>query len=243
MELFKKIMNMPKMRKEVIARRVKLMEDLRTQYIESGEVVRMHVRLQKGNDKTGANCYTVSLVPILDCGKNCKHCSDYCYDVRNVCWKSSVMRDRARNSAIHLTDRARYWREIEEQIFKLCATEVRLNVGGDLDALDFYYLKKVAAHCPRTMFLFFTKSIEEINAFLDENKFTDNVKAMLSYDNQMESFENKHNIPVAYIRDKDGYTDAPKDAEECNGNCSRCAFVGNGCWYLKKGGSVVFDAH
>lgn len=48
MELFKRIMNMPKMRKEVIARRVKLMEDLRTQYIESGEVARMHVRLQKG---------------------------------------------------------------------------------------------------------------------------------------------------------------------------------------------------
>lgn len=30
----------------------------------------LHVVLQRGNRKTGANCWTVSLLPVIDC-KNC----------------------------------------------------------------------------------------------------------------------------------------------------------------------------
>ena len=87
---------------EVIAGRVRTMLDMREEFLK--DIDNVHVKLQKGNSKTGANCWTVSLIPIADCGHNCKNCRKECYDVINVCWQPPVQRDRARNSAIHKAD-------------------------------------------------------------------------------------------------------------------------------------------
>lgn len=228
---------------EAISKRVKQMVNKREEYIRSGEVENLHVKLQKGNRKTGTNCWTVSLIPIADCGKNCKECSKDCYDVRNDCWMPSVQNDRARNSAIHKSDIARYWNEINIQIKANFVTELRINVGGDLTLQDFYYIKKIAEENPKTMILFFTKAYEDLNSFLDETEFPSNVKKIMSAwkDTPM---ENKHNVPVSHVLWEDGSTTAPEyGAVYCGGNCSECAFNGEGCWNLKNGESVIFKAH
>ena len=50
----------------------KMREDL------SRNVDSMHVKkLMPGNTKTGINCFTISLLPILDC-PNCAHCMYEC---------------------------------------------------------------------------------------------------------------------------------------------------------------------
>ena len=54
-----------KMKRETIIRRLQKMTNRRDEIIKEG-VENYHVRLMKGNDKTGVNCYTVSLIPIAD---------------------------------------------------------------------------------------------------------------------------------------------------------------------------------
>ena len=81
----KKIKNMSI---DTIMGRVQTMVNLRNEYEK--EIDNVHVKLQQGNSKTGKNVYTVSLIPIADCGKNCKECKKECYDVINVCFQPKV---------------------------------------------------------------------------------------------------------------------------------------------------------
>ena len=127
----KKIKNMSM---EFIIGRVKKMFDLRTEYMK--DIDNVHVKLQQGNSKTGRSVYTVSLIPIVDCGKNCKECKKECYDIINVCFQPAVQNDRARNSAVHKMDIKRFWDEVSYGIKYNCVETLRINVGGDVCAED-----------------------------------------------------------------------------------------------------------
>ena len=226
---------------ETIMNRVKKMVDLRSKYML--DIENLHIKLQKGNSKTGQNCWTVSLIPIADCGRNCKECKKNCYDVCNVCYQPSVQNDRARNSALHKADRERFWQEVDLQIKANFVQELRINVGGDLDDEDFPYVAKLGSDNPKTMILFFTKNYEGINSFLDKNNFPKNVKSLMSAWKDTE-MDNPHNLPCSHVLWEDGSTTAPEyGAVFCGGNCSECAFKGEGCWTLKNGEHVIFKAH
>lgn len=225
---------------EAIVKRVDKIVNVRKEMLK--DVKNLHVKLQKGNKKTGQNCWTVSLLPIVDCA-NCSKCKKNCYDIRNDLIYPTVIADRAKNSAIHKTDPCRYWKEIDLQIKANCVTELRLNVGGDLTDNDFEYVKVLGEENPNTMILFFTKNYKGINAFLENHKFPKNVKPIMSTWEGMK-MDNPHKLPQSHVLYKDGKTTAPKyGAVYCGGNCSECAFKGEGCWNLKKGEHVIFNAH
>lgn len=225
---------------EAIEKRVnKILEE---RIIRIANITEQHVRLQKGNRKTGAKCWTVSLAPIIDC-INCDGCYPNCYDIRNDVIYPQVIEDRARNSAIHKIDPQRYWAEISNQIRENSVTELRINVGGDLTDEDFGYVKALGRVNPDTMILFFTKNYDGINKFLDNDSFTSNVHPIMSAWEGME-MKNPHNLPCSHVLYEDGRTTAPKyGAVYCGGNCSECALKGEGCWNLKKGEHVIFKAH
>ena len=122
------------------------------------DVNNSHVKIQKGNAKTGINCWTISLMPVIDC-KNCTRCKMECYDFWNDMIYPAIIKDRARNSAIHKTDLKRYWKEIGDQIKANFITELRINVGGDLLFDDFVEIAKIARKNPRCDFLFFYKKL------------------------------------------------------------------------------------
>ncbi len=225
---------------EAITRRVKKMEKLRDEYLEHIDDV--HIRLQQGNTKTGKNCWTVSLIPILDC-VNCTECKYNCYDICNVCFQPVVQNDRARNSALHKADPCRFWEEVDMQIKANYVMELRINVGGDLTDNDFEYIKVLGEENPKTKILFFTKNYDGINKFLNNNSFPDNVSVLMSAWIGME-MDNPHNLPCSHVLWEDGTTSAPDfGAYYCSGNCSECAFKGEGCWNLKHGEHVIFKAH
>ena len=93
------------------------------------------------------------------------------------------------------------------------------------------------------MILFFTKNYKGINKFLDNNSFPSNVRPIMSAWENME-MDNPHNLPNSHVLYEDGRTTAPEyGAVYCGGNCSECAFKGEGCWNLKNGEHVVFMAH
>lgn len=225
---------------EAIEKRVnKILEERK---IRLADIKNQHVVLQKGNSKTGVNCWTVSLAPIIDC-INCDKCSQQCYDIRHdLIYKQSI-NDRARNSAIHKAEPDRYWAEIDLQIKANFVTQLRLNVGGDLTDNDFEYVKVLGEENPKTMILFFTKNYKGINKFLEKNRFPENVHPIMSAWEGMER-ENPHNLPQSHVLYEDGRTTAPQyGAVYCGGNCSECAFKGEGCWNLKEGEHVIFRAH
>lgn len=225
---------------EAIENRIKKLIEKRNEMINN--IDNVHVKLQKGNRKTGSNCYTVSLAPIIDCS-NCSGCKGQCYDIRNDVIYPQVIADRAKNSAIHKMQPNRYWHEIDQQIKANFVTELRLNVGGDLTDNDFEYVATLGKENPRTMILFFTKNYKGINKFLENNSFPENVKPIMSAWEGME-MDNPHNLPCSHVLYEDGRTTAPEyGAVYCGGNCSECAFNGDGCWNLKHGEHVIFKAH
>lgn len=245
-----------KMTVTAIARRVKKMINKRSEYIRKG-VENFHVRVQKGNDKTGEDCWTVSLIPIADCPHKCaeiKAKTDKdtvergnggcgftgCYDVQNVCYLPNVQDGRAINSAIHLKDRSRYWREVEAFVIANGVRELRINVGGDVDFLDMCYIDNMAKRIHDCDFLFFTKDDDGLNMFLDARDFQPNVHYLLSVWPGME-VKNPHNVPESHLIWEDGSTTLPeyaKNVSYCGGNCSECHKGTSGCWHMKKADCV-----
>ena len=214
---------------------------LRAKHEENIENI--HVKLQNGNSKTGRIVNTVSLIPIVDCA-NCNQCKTKCYDIRNDCLYPSVQNDRARNSAIHRLDRERYWREIEEQVIAYRVYALRINVGGDVDFMDMAMIREMAERNRKTEFLFFTKNYADANLFLEKYpELPENMHMIFSRWEGMEC-DNRNNMPEAHILWKDGSTTAPHyGAYYCQGDCTDCLISGEGCWKLKKGEHVVFNAH
>ena len=122
-------------------------------------------------------------------------------------------------------------------------TELRINVGGDLSDDDFAYVTELGRKNPRTMILFFTKNYKGINKYLTNNDFPENVKTLMSASKGID-MENPNNLPCSHVLWEDGTTTAPQyGAVYCGGNCSECAFKGEGCWNLKKDEHVIFKAH
>lgn len=229
-----------KISKEAIRNRVAKWESIIKEKME--HVNELHVKLMKGNRKTGISVWTVSLTPIIDC-KNCKNCMWDCYDAKSDMIYPSVVDSRTTNSAIHKADPKRYWKEIDEQIKQNNAKELRINVGGDLDDNDFKFVADLGVNNPNTRILFFTKNYKGINKFLSENQFPNNVSTIMSAWLDME-MDNPYNLPCSHVLYEDGKTTAPEyGAIYCNGNCTECAIEGNGCWDLNKGEHVIFKAH
>ena len=48
----------PRISKEVMEKRLNNMLELREMYLN--DIENVHIRLQKGNEKTGVNCFTIS---------------------------------------------------------------------------------------------------------------------------------------------------------------------------------------
>ena len=227
---------------DAVARFVKKATALRESFME--RVNDLHVRLMPGNDKTGRNCMTVSLLPVVDC-YNCKECKYHCYDLQHDVINKGCLEQRLINSTIHQADPERYWGEIEKEVKSQFVTELRINVGGDLRGYDFDFVNDLGIHVPACDSLFFTKNYCECNSWLDKHNgsFVDNVQCIYSRWPGMH-MENPYHMPESHILWENGSTTAPAyGAYFCGGNCSYCHFYKEGCWKLNKNEHVLFKAH
>ena len=206
-------------------------------------VADLHVKFSYGNRKTGANVPSVSLIPVEDC-PNCKVCKNGCYDVRNVCFQTTVQKSRANNSAIFHADPDRYFREIEAGCKFL--RFFRWHVGGDMVTRSYFLnVVRIAENIPQCEFLIFTKLYGVVNKWLAEgNKLPSNLHLIFS-DWVGAKFENPYNVPVSSPVWADG-SRGPHATDKfswCPGFCEDCAAAGSGCWGLKNGETVLFNAH
>lgn len=232
---------------EKVSSRVRSMVAIRRNYIETG-ADGLTVRFSTGNRKTGAAVPSVSLIPVADCG-NCKVCAGGCYDVRNVCFQKSVQVSRAVNSAIFHSNPEKYFNEIRR--FVRFARFFRWHVGGDVAGLGYWLqVVAIALETPACEFLIFTKEFDLVNSWLDAgNVLPKNLHVIFS-DWRGQKMDNPYNLPISspVWFDADGREiergpHCTPAAVWCPGSCEDCAAVCGGCWGLKNGETVLFEAH
>lgn len=204
-----------------------------------------HVKFSTGNRKTGAQVPSVSLIPVADCG-NCAVCAKGCYDVRNVCFQTTVQKARANNSAILRYDPEKYFSEVLGYVAKKRVKFFRWHVGGDIK--NHIYLRnmvRIAEQNPACQFLAFTKMYDLVNDWLDNvGPLPENLHIIFS-DWRGAEFENPHGLPVSSQLWPDG-TKGPHCTDRsflCPGSCEECAEKGVGCWVADKGDTILFVAH
>ena len=204
-----------------------------------------HVKFSTGNRKTGAQVPSVSLIPVADCG-NCAICARGCYDVRNVCFQTTVQKARANNSAIYKSYPLKYFNEIEEYIIKNRVRFFRWHVGGDIKSRWYLeWMAYIALVTPDCEHLAFTKMYDEVNEYIKKfGPLPSNLHIIFS-DWKGAEFDNPHGLPVSSPLWADG-TKGPHctdDAFICPGSCEECAEAWEGCWAAKKGQTILFEAH
>ena len=219
---------------EAVQKRVKDMLHFRDEV----DVENAHVKFSYDNRKTGALVPSVSLIPVADCC-NCSACKNGCYDIRNVCFQKTVQKARANNSAIAHKDPDKFFREVSGRMKSL--RYLRFFVGGDVINYGFFEgMVKCCNENPHCDVLAFTKAWVIPARWIDANgELPSNLHIILSEWRGVKVY-NPHNLPTSTPV---WPGDEPKDGIWCPGDCSACAEAGGGCWGLKKGERVLFEAH
>ena len=226
--------NYVEFKEQTIVDRVKKMVAMRDA-IE--DVSRLEVKFSYGNRKTGQLVPSVSLIPIADCG-NCKHCARGCYDVRNVCCYKASQAMRANNSAIAHKDPEMFFNDVSREM-KKCRW-FRFHAGADI-LNDGYFegMVRCAKENPNCKVLAFTKMFDIVNRWIDKNgDLPENLQIVFSEWRGME-IDNPHNLPTSRPVWKGDHI----EGIWCGGNCSTCAVNDCGCWSLKPGERILFEAH
>lgn len=197
------------------------------------------VKISPGNGKMGG-IQSVSLPSIITC-RECE-CHKKCYARRLERLRPSVRNAYRHNLEVLENDPDTYWREVEAAI--MLSRFFRFHVSGDIPNEE--YLDRMAEIAERNQhcqILCFTKKYEIVNNFIADNwALPDNLRIIFSVWDGLQ-LNNPYNLPAAYVKFKDGHTDAPDSAVICEGNCSECASTDVGCWTLQPGEAVVFHEH
>lgn len=229
--------------------RINSMLSIREGLIESG-VENLHIKISYGNRKTGVLVPSVSQIPVADC-LNCGICRAGCYDARNDVRYPTVQKSRANNSALLRHDPDRYFLELKQVIERAALKFFRYHVGGDLlNRSHFLRVVDLATKCPGCQFLVFTKLYGVINHYLDAGGVIPENLHVIFSDWRGAKFDNRHSLPVSspVWFDKNGaeIERGPHTTDKfvwCGGDCSMCAKSCAGCWGLKRGETVLFEAH
>lgn len=193
------------------------------------------------NSKLGAGVASVSMPAVVTCAPGVP-CAKLCYARKLEAYRKSVRDAYARNLQIYTENPRAFWIQVESAI--ACSRFFRFHVSGDIVNAD--YFKELCDVCARQCHckvMLFTKKYSIVNDYIAAGGvIPQNVSIIFSHWIGYK-MENPYNLPVAYVRFKDGTTCAPGDAVACTGDCTQCALCGRGCWTLKNGQSVVFDEH
>ena len=191
------------------------------------------------NSKLSGEIPSVSM-PV---GVTCRHdapCFKKCYARKGHMGCPSVKNAYMTNYEIYKNDPSFFFHYIS--IMTRFNRYFRWHAAGDIvDDEYFAGMVKVATENPETKYLAFTKKFDIVNRYLDAgNALPENLRIVFSGWGKTFKVDNPHNLPVAYIKLKQGDNDhIPEDSIPCGGKCYECI----ACWQLTKGQSVFFEEH
>jgi len=206
-------------------------------------LVAQHVHVSRSISKLGVNIPSVNLPPVITCDQSVG-CARKCYARKGRFSFGHVKDLLQQNLEIWQHDSEGYERDVTIAAFT--SRFFRFHSSGDIpDSGYFKMMTRVAMACPQTSFLCFTKKCAIVNQYISEFGLVaipSNLHIVFSAWGSWLP-DNPHNLPVAYIRFKNGETSIPEGAFPCNGYCGECVQTGHSCWDLKSGQSVVFNEH
>lgn len=188
---------------------------------------------------------SVNLPPIKTCNPDAPCTKGGCYACKGRFNFNNVKSSMAKNLDCWENDMANdYFGEIE----KVCTTSkfFRYHSAGDIpDEAYFIRMIRLAREIPDTRFLCFTKKYGMVDDYISiVGQLPRNLIIVYSaWGNFLPA--NPHNLPVSYVRLKsgEGAEHIPENARKCSGYCASCIQLGQHCWNLKHGDSVVFNEH
>lgn len=204
-----------------------------------GATWRPYVSISHNNNKLGTATASVSLLVQCTCN-NKLPCYKDCYAKRMEIFRPSIHNAWLNNYLVYKNNPQLFFDSVLTAMLQ--SLYFRFFVGGDIPDIDFLKLAlDTAKRAPNCKVLMFTKKFWFINQYLDGGGvIPDNVTIILS-SWQNYKINNKYNLPIAYVINKDG--DKIQNTYTCNGNCTFCQASARGCWYLKTGDSVTFKKH
>ena len=190
------------------------------------------VCLSKGNSKIGKSM-NFSIAPILTCGRRCKLCARYCYDIK-ACkqYPNNVIDARARNTAFAYVARDYLFNQIDAAMSRRRTNKTfRFHVAGDIIDLDYFSrMVDIAKKHPDFRVWTYTKQYEIVNEYCDKygrNAIPNNFTIMFSEWKGAEMI-NPYSFPEFRVIFKGEKT--PSDAKWiCPGNCDICKQCNRGC--------------
>lgn len=200
-----------------------------------------HVHISRGITKLGESIPSVNLPPVLTCREDAP-CFKHCY-ARKGRFAFQHNKDLLnRNLEVWREDPDGFERDVRIAVFQ--SRFFRFHSSGDIpDAAYLGMMVRVAASCPKTNILCFTKKFELVNEFIRENgSLPGNLNIVFSAWGDFIP-DNPYGLPVAYIRLRHESSSIPESARQCPGYCGDCIQTGCSCWDLKPGESVVFNEH
>lgn len=194
------------------------------------------VFISEENSKLG-RILNVSLPPILTCGSQ-RPCFAKCYAMKS--WNRTFKDIRigwGRNWYLYQDAPRSFFTGVYAAVRDRGAKWFRWHVGGDIvDAQYYSGMRWVAAACPKTQFLCFTKRHDLLRGF--RGTLPENLRMVASmwpgWGNPPKRF------PKAWCEDpKNPDPRIPKSARKCPGHCDKCHL----CWKLGPTQDVVFRIH
>ena len=194
--------------------------------MKKGEAMKIHI--SNGNSKLGTIA-NISLTPGRTCSPEaCKTClTGGCYAMKSYRMYKNVRAAWDANTDLVLNDLASMETDLLKYFSAVTAPRFfRIHVGGDFVTREYAAMwARVAAACPGTNFLAFTKQWDIIRGI----EFPANASIVLSAWPGITIPEDLRKLySVAWL--DDGTEDIPEDAIECPGNCTTCGV----CWSLAK---------
>lgn len=190
------------------------------------------VCISNGNRKIG-KVMNFSLAPIITCGKQCKYCQYYCYDVK-ACkqYPNTVIDARARNTALMRMDRDYLFSAIDAKMSRRKTNKFfRWHVAGDIVDMD-YFVRMVdnARRHPDFVIWTYTKQYHIVNEYCEKygkDSIPSNFTIMFSEWRGL-PMVNPFGFPEFRVIFKGEET--PKDVTwVCPGNCDICKACHRGC--------------
>lgn len=187
------------------------------------------------------NIPSISLPAVKTCRPGAP-CARKCYAAKLERLRPTVRAAYARNLALWEADPASF--EAQAIAAALPHRYFRWHVSGDIVGPEYFEMMiRVAAACPGTRFLAFTKQFETVNAWIAcHGALPSNLQIIFSAWAGLQ-VPNTYNLPCTHVIYRDGTTTAPALHYVCGGNCTECLCQGVGCWQLKPGDHLAFYEH
>ena len=189
----------------------------------------LKICISKGNMKIG-NTLNVSLPPIITCA-NCSGCCTLCYDIKAVLQYPNVRKARAKNYALLMNDRNKYFNEIRNACERRRKNKYfRWHVAGDIIDIDYFdRMVQIAKEFPDFRFWTYTKAYTIVNEWCRLNgkkSIPENLSVMFSEWRGMPMI-NPFGFPEFRVVFKD--EKKPGNVKWCCGNCNVCIHGNSHC--------------